>query len=87
MNNFILFLGKVSSKLEIQYEGSTETQPSSTTNNSGPSHDVLQNAIAKFTRAVSAHQVITTELWTIKRKLMYTFLSLIKNSPSEQLEL
>lgn len=65
MNNFILFLGKVCSKLEIQYEGSTETQPSSTTNNSGPCHDVLQNAIKKFTRAASALQAIATKLWTL----------------------
>ena len=54
MNNFILFLGKVCSKLEIQYERHTETQLSSTTNNSGPGHYVLQNAIKKFTRAASA---------------------------------
>ena len=65
MNNFILFLGKVCSKLEIQYEGSIETQPSSTTNNSGPGHDVLQNAIKKFTRAASALQAIATKLWTL----------------------
>lgn len=63
MNNFILFLGKVCSKLKIQEEGSTETQPSSTTNNSRRSHHELQNATAKFTNAASAHQVITTKLW------------------------
>lgn len=34
----------------------------STTNNSSPRHNELQNAIAKFPKAGSAHQAITTEL-------------------------
>lgn len=65
MNNFILFLGKVCSKLEIQYERHTETQLSST-NNSGPGHYVLQKCYQKAYPAASALQAITTKLWTYR---------------------